>query len=124
LSNATGADCARIEAALIDLTTEGWRFGRLFARVLSRLDAGDAVRYENQLRYFLKRVEDVLDSADLRLVNLEGQPYDAGLPVSALNAADFAGTDALTVDQMIEPVIMGPDGLRKAGAVVVRRTTP
>lgn len=123
MSNGTDADPGRIEAALIDIAIEGWRLGRLFARVLSRLDAGDATRYENQLRFYLKRVEDALGSAQLRLVNLEGQVYDAGMATTAVNAADFAGTDVLTVDQMIEPIVMGPEGVRKAGVVLLRRTT-
>jgi hypothetical protein len=69
-------------------------------------------------------MEDALASAGLKLVNLEGHSYDPGLPATALNIADFGGTDALTVDQMIEPVIMGSEGLRKAGVVVLRRSGP
>ncbi len=105
--------------ALLDLAVEGWRIARLFARVLTKLDAGDGARYANQVRYFIKRVEESLEAADLRLVNLEGQPYDTGLPAIALNIQDFAPDDSLYVDQMLEPVIMGPQGVIKTGTIIL-----
>lgn len=104
---------------LVDLAIEGWRFARLFTRVLTRLDAGEGARHANQVRYFVKRIETSLDAAGLHLVNLEGQPYDIGLPAAALNIADFAPDDRLYVDQMLEPVIMGPQGVMKAGTVML-----
>ena len=108
------------ERGLVDLSIEGWRFARLFAKVCTKLDAGEAQRYANQLRYFQKRIEESLESAGLRLVNLEGQPYDAGLPATALNIGDFPPEMRLYVEQMLEPVIMGPDGLVKTGTIVLR----
>lgn len=108
------------ESILLDLSIEGWRFARLFAKVCTKLDAGEAQRYANQLRYFIKRIEETLESAGLRLVNLEGQPYDPGLPATALNIGDFPPDQKLYVDQMLEPVIMGPNGLVKSGTVMLR----
>jgi len=106
--------------ALLDLAIDGWRFARLFEKVCTKLDAGEGQRYANQLRYFLKRVEESLESAGLRLVNLEGQPYDPGLPATALNIGDFSPDRRLYVEQMLEPVIMGPNGLVKSGTVMLR----
>ncbi|MDR2788653.1 MAG: hypothetical protein LBD06_09935 [Candidatus Accumulibacter sp.] len=111
----------QIEQSLIDVAVESWRFARLFARLVSKLDAGESSRYLGQLRYFQKKVEDNLDSCGLKLVNVEGQPYDVGTAVSALNLGDFGPDDTLFVDQMLEPIIMGPDGLRKQGAVMLRK---
>lgn len=108
------------EKVLLDLSIDGWRFARVFAKVCSKLDAGEAQRYANQLRYFIKRIEESLESAGLRLVNLEGQPYDPGLPATALNIGDFPPDERLYVDQMLEPVIMGPNGLVKSGTVMLR----
>ena len=71
--------------ALIDMSIEGWRFARVFNRMLARIDAGDAARYANQGRYFLKKIDDSLDSLGLHIVSLDGLPYDAGMAVSALN---------------------------------------
>jgi hypothetical protein len=110
-----------LEQSLIDLTIESWRFSRLFGKVVSKLDAGESGRYVNQLRYFQKRIEENLDLNGFRLVNVEGQPYDAGMAASALNLGDFGPDDALLVEQMLEPIIMGPKGLRKQGTVMLRK---
>ena len=107
--------------ALIDLSVESWRFSRLFARLLSKLDAGDSGRYVNQYRYFVKRMEDSLELVGLRLANVEGHPYDPGIAATALNLGDFGPDDVLLVDQMVEPIIMGPEGLVRAGTVMLRK---
>jgi hypothetical protein len=111
----------QMEQSLIEIAVESWRFSRLFGRVLSKLDAGESTRYHSQLRYFLKKVEENLDLNGLKLVNVEGQPYDAGIAASALNLNDFAPDDMLIVEQMVEPIVMGADGLRKQGTVMLRR---
>lgn len=111
----------QMEQSLIDIAVESWRFSRLFGKVVSKLDAGESGRYINQLRYFQKKVEESLDSNGLKLVNVEGQPYDTGMAASALNLGDFGPDDILLVDQMMEPIIMGPNGLRKQGTVMLRK---
>lgn len=114
-----GAD--RLSQTLVDIVVESWRFSRLFSRLLSRLDASEASRYVNQLRYYVKRLEDSLATAEIRLINLEGQSYDPGMAASALNMADFGPDDALVVDQMIEPVLMRGDGLLRSGTIMLRK---
>jgi hypothetical protein len=109
------------EGPLIDVVIESWRFSRTFGRVLSKLDAGEAVRYQSQLRFYLKRLDEALASAGLRIVNLEGQAYDTGMAATALNIADFAPEDVLIVEQMLEPVIMGEGGLRRTGTIMLKR---
>lgn len=111
----------QMERSLIDVAVESWRFSRLFARVVNKLDAGEGVRYVNQLRYFQKKVEESLDASGLKLVNVEGQPFDPGMAASALNIGDFGPDDKLLVDQMVEPIIMGPEGLKKQGTVMLRK---
>ena len=111
----------RLERSLIDIAVESWRFCRLFARVVDKLDAGEASRYVNQLRYFQKKVEESLEATGLKLVNVEGQPFDPGMAASALNIGDFGPDDTLLVDQMVEPIIMGTEGLKKAGTVMLRK---
>lgn len=109
--------------ALIDVSIEGWRFARIFGRMISKLDAGEAPRYANQARYFLKKIDDGLESFGLRIVSLEGQPYDPGMAVSALNIADFGPDDVLFVEQMVEPLVMGPEGLVRGGTVLLAKVT-
>ena len=111
----------QLEQSLIDIAVDSWRFSRLFGKVVGKLDAGESVRYINQIRYFQRKVEESLDSNGLKLVNVEGQPYDAGMAASALNLGDFGPDDVLLVEQMLEPIIMGPKGLRKQGTVMLRK---
>lgn len=107
--------------SLIDISVESWRFSRLFARLLSKLDAGEGARYTSQYRYYLKRLEETLEGASLTLVNVEGQPYDPGVAATALNIGDFGADDVLVVEQMIEPIIMGSGGLVRRGTVMLRK---
>ncbi len=118
-NNASGESPER--KALIDVSIEGWRFARVFGRLISKLDAGEALRYANQARYFLKKIDDGLEEFGLRIVSLEGQPYDTGMAVSALNITDFGPDDVLFVEQMVEPVVMGPDGLVRGGTAMLAK---
>lgn len=111
----------KLEQSLIDIAVESWRFAKLFGRVLSKMDAGEGSRYVNQVRYFHKKVEESLSESGLKLVNVEGHPFDPGIAASALNLGDFAPEDVLIVDQMIEPIIMGPDGLKRQGTVMLKK---
>lgn len=110
-----------VEQSLIEIAIESWRFARLFGKVVSKLDAGESGRYVNQLRYFQRKVEENLDSTGLKLVNVEGQPYDVGMAASAVNLSDFGPEDLLVVEQMLEPIVMGPTGLRRQGTVMLKK---
>lgn len=115
---------AQIEVSnkiLIEIVVESWRFARLFARVLAKLDAGESTRYANQYRYYTKRLEECIQTAGMHLVSVEGQIYDPGMAIRTLNIDDFNSEDTLLVDQMIEPIIMGTDGVIRAGSVMLRK---
>lgn len=90
-------------------------------RALGKLDAGESQRYLSQLKYHIEKLEKNLGSLGVRLVNLEGHPYDAGMAVKALNMEDFTAEDLLVVEQMLEPVIMGGDGLLREGTVMLKK---
>lgn len=107
--------------AVISMAVESWRFGRVFERLLLKLDAGEQDRYKSQFRWFMKKVEAALDQADLRIVNVEGDPFDPGMAATPLNIQEFDAKDGLMVDQMLEPIIMGKEGLVKTGTVTLRK---
>jgi hypothetical protein len=109
------------EQALIDMAVESWRFSRVFSRLIFKLDAGESAKYQNQVRYFQKRIEESLAAVDLKIVNVEGQVFDPGIAASAINIADFDSSEPLMINQMIEPIIMGKEGLRRQGTVMVGR---
>jgi hypothetical protein len=112
---------AQLEGFLTELAVETWRFSRLFERVVEKLDAGEQARYAGQLRYFRKKVAENLADAGLTVVSLEGQPFDEGSAAAALNMDEFRPEDALLVDQMVEPIVMGREGLRRQGTVLLRK---
>jgi hypothetical protein len=106
---------------LVDLAVESWRFGRLFGRLLSKLDAAEQGRLRSQARWFERKLAESLTLAGLRIVNIEGQPFDPGLAATPINIEDFEVDDRLIVDQMLDPIIMGSNGLVRTGTVTVRK---
>ena len=110
-----------IESILIDVVLESWRFAKAFERAIKKLDAGQSSRFANQYNYFIKRLKEDLGKANLNLVDASGQAFEPGMAVSALNIEDFDAEDTLLIDQMVEPIIMGPDGLRRTGTVMLRK---
>ena len=103
-----------MRSAVISMAVESWRFSRVFDRLLMKLDAGEQNRYKNQFRWFIKKVEEALEQSGLRLVNVEGHPFDPGMAATPLNIEEFDAKDSLMVDQMLEPIII------KTGTVTLR----
>jgi len=116
-------DAARtdLEATIMEMGIEGWKFSRLFQRLVTKLDPEEGARFANQLRYFQRRLDHSLEGVGMKIVNTEGAMFDPGMAASPLNIADFSPDDELVVEQMVEPIIMGNDGLRKQGVVMLRR---
>ena len=106
---------------VISMAIESWRFCKVFERMLTKLDAGEQSRYMSQLRWFMKKIGGSLDDVGLRLVNVEGHPFDPGMAATPLNIEDFEVDDTLIVDQMLEPIIMGKEGVAKTGTVILRK---
>ena len=111
-------DC---QAVLAELAVESWRFAKEYRRLVLKLDANEQNRFANKLNYFLQRLQSCLAERGLTLVSLEGQPYEMGIAADVLNLDEYFPGDELIIDQMIEPVIMGPDGIVKTGKAMVRR---
>ena len=107
--------------SLLDIAAESWRFSRLVDRLLLRLDAGEQGRYRGQFRWFQRKLHNSLTDAGLRMVNIEGHRFDPGMAVTPLNIEEFGSEDALVVDQMLEPIIMGPDGVIRTGTVTLKK---
>ena len=106
---------------IINMAVEAWRFGRVFERVMMKLDIGEQTRYQGQLRWFIRKIEESLTEAGLRIVNIEGHPFDPGVAATPLNIEEFEAGDTLVVDQMLEPIIMGDEGVIRTGTVILRK---
>lgn len=109
------------EDTIIKIVTENWRLMKLFMKVLTKLEASEAHRYMNQVRYFQKTINDNLELINLRIVDLEGQLYDPGMAASPLNIDEFDADDKLIVEQMLEPLIMGNEGIKKQATINLMR---
>ena len=107
--------------SVVSMAVESWRLAKMFDRLLTKLDAGEQNRYKSQFRWFIKKVEEALEQVDLRIVNVEGSPFDPGMAATPLNIEEFDTKDILVVDQMLEPIIMGKEGLVKTGTVTLRK---
>ena len=106
---------------IISMAIETWRFRRVSERLLAKLETGEQQRYQSQLRWFEKKLEEFLVQVGWQIVDVEGQPFDPGMAATPINIEDFDAEDSLIVDQMLEPIIMGNEGLVKTGAVTVKR---
>lgn len=106
---------------LAELAVESWRFAKDYRRLVLKLDANEQNRFANKLNYFIQRLQACLAEGGLTLVSLEGQPYEMGIAADVLNLDDYSSDEDLIIDQMIEPVIMGPDGIVRTGKAMVRR---
>jgi hypothetical protein len=106
---------------LVSIAVEGWRFARVYARAVSKLEGHEQSRYFGQHRYFLDLLDNQLAKVGLRLVAFDGHPYDAGLPLSILNLDEFSPETALVIEQTVEPVVIGPAGVVRMGSAMVKR---
>lgn len=110
-----------LATTLVDMAIESWRFLRVMDRVVHSLDADQQRRVLSRFHYFQKRIGDALEGVDLKLVLLDGSPFGPGLAATAVNAGDFGPHDELIVDQTLEPVVMGPQGVVRTGTVTLRK---
>ena len=92
-------DPKALRAAVVNMAIESWRFGKLFDRQLTKLDAGEQGRYQGQFRWFQKKLDESLRAAQLKVSNVEGHTYDSGIAATPLNIDEFGPQDALVVDQ-------------------------
>ena len=112
---------AVLKQSIIEMAVEAWRFRRVFDKAMSKLEAGESSRYIGQFNWFIKKVESALKTAGMRIVDVEGQPYDIGMALSPLNIDDFDADDQLYVEQMIEPIIMDDEKVLKTGTAMLGR---
>ena len=106
---------------LIIIGSEMFRFKRVFSKAISKLDIEEQTKYNSQFSWFSKRVMKALDDSGLRIVDLDGQPYDPGMAVTPLNIEEFKTDDVLYVAQTMEPIIMQNDVVVKTGTVLLGR---
>jgi len=109
------------EEIIIKIIIENWRFIKLYKKVISKLNPIESQKYLNQIRYFQKVIDENLRKIGLKIVNLEGHPYDTGIPAVPLNIEEFNSQDRLYIKQMIEPLIMKDNEIKKQATVILAK---
>ncbi len=94
---------------------------RVLSKALEKISFEDQKKYSSQFAWFTKRVDQALESAGFKLVNLEGMLYDPGQAVTPLNLDDFDNDEQLFVIQMVEPTIIKEGIVIKTGTVLLGR---
>ena len=110
-----------LETTLASLAIESWRLSKSFERLLTKSDPMEQRKYKSKLSWFNKKLNETLEEANLKFINLENQKYDTGAAVTAINLDDFQPDEDLEIDQMIEPIVMSNEGVLRAGTVVLRK---
>ena len=107
--------------SLISIAGELFRFEGVFARILVRMPTDEQIKYSSQYSWFSKKVKKALDTAGLRVINLQGKEYDPGMAATPINLDDFGPDDRLYVEQMVEPIIMEQGNVVKTGTILLGR---
>lgn len=106
---------------LVKLALEAYKLASLTHTVLNQADPAEAKKYSSRLNFILRNIQDILQESQLRIVPLEGVSYDEGLAISAVNLSEFYSHDDLVIDRVLEPLIMGSQGIVHPGIVSLRR---
>lgn len=114
-------DYDTIKNSLVSIASELFRFQQVFSKVVSKLDYSEQGKYNSQFAWFSKKVLKAMEDANLRIVDMTGQPYDAGMAVTPLNIENFEVDDVLYIKQMIEPIVMNDNSVVKTGTVILER---
>jgi len=106
---------------LVSLVIESWRFVGVFNTVVSKLDPLVGEKFQRRGHFFQSKIAQSLEASGLRIVDLSGQVFDAGVAATALNSEEFEPDTPLVIDYMIEPLILSNESVIHYATVVVRK---
>lgn len=113
-------DKEKTEQFICGLLTEMWRIQKSYESALEKTEEKVRKRYENQIRFFVKRITTLCQENGYKLINYEGNAFDPGFPIDVVNMSEFSDTEKIMVAQMLEPVIMKENRVLKSGLAIVR----
>jgi hypothetical protein len=102
------------------LLVEYWKLLRAYERTVNDLPSNKTEKVQAQLRYSAHRLQQILESSDIKLVCFDGEEFSAKLPVSAINAEDVAGCQTPIVDKTVEPTVIQSGTVLHTGKVLLR----
>lgn len=105
---------------LAELSIEFWKLHGASERILTELPVERAGKVAAQLRYSKGQLDRLLQDGGLRLVQFDGEPFTAELPVTAVNAADMDGTANPIIEKTLEPAVVAEGSIVRVGKVILR----
>jgi hypothetical protein len=111
------------DAPFVRLAIEYWRLLKAFEKSLATRADGVA-KEVGQVRYAASKLTALLAEVEMRLVTFDGQRFEPGLPVGAINAEDFEGCDELIIVATVEPTLVLRGEVQSMGRVVLDRAVP
>ena len=112
-----------IEAArsqVAEIAGDAWRLAKLLERVERKLQGADRDRCRIRREDCLNKLKRSLADFGVRLIDLEGRDYEAGVAIEPVGMDRFPGRRDWVIEAMIEPIVMGPKGLIKQGVARVK----
>jgi hypothetical protein len=91
------------------MAVEYWKLLRAFDRAIERLPEEHRSKTAAQAKFSAGRLDALLRESGLNLATFEGKPFEANLPVAAVNIDDFESDDGLMVESTVEPAIVDAD---------------
>lgn len=105
---------------MLDLALDYWRLLRACRGLAERVPAEHRDRALAQVRFAEGRLERVMKATGTRVVAFDGRAYEAGLPVTVVNAEDHGACGGpLRVAQTLEPAFVADGRVLRFGKVVV-----
>ena len=104
---------------IIDLAIESWRLSKFTQELIEDRDITEQEKFNRKVLWFNDKLEKILETLNIKLVNLEDSKFDIGMPVKAINIEEFKGCEELVITKMLEPVVMCDDLLDRTGTVLI-----
>ena len=104
---------------IIDLAIESWRLSKFTQELIEDRDITEQEKFNRKVLWFNDKLENILETLNIKLVNLEDSKFDIGMPVKAINIEEFKGCEDLVITKTLEPVVMCGDLLERTGTVLI-----
>lgn len=103
-----------------DFLVEDYRFQRSFVSAVNKLFNEEIKKYESSYVFHTNKIKELADKMQLQLRVFDGIDYSEGLPVTPLNADEFASAENLVIGQTIEPTVITSNGdIVRQGTVIL-----
>lgn len=106
--------------AIAELASEYWKLLRNYDHVLAAAPENLRAGLAAQAKFGARRLATILSGAGMRVETFDGVVYSVNLPVTAVNADDFADDVSPVIEQTLEPAIIFGTAAIKTGRVYLR----